>query len=248
LTAFKSALPYWGQHSSALYRAFGIIKHECFDVYKLDQSPEPPNAQDIEERVRVVVEFINNAIGVLEKHGLHPTRLRRHDEAYKWHDDYYDYLAVAMFEVISHVSSVKTAEFRGWSLQYSTVWARFFSFDKSKTRRIVLFKLRRLLYEEILELGKSPNYKNAAIFGYCLNICGVALGPRSGHRHDEYGFRKVVISWARDNYLGVVKRRANVAKACIMGTITFDRKNKRLVKTYQKGLNRVAPRDYLNLK
>jgi hypothetical protein len=41
--------------------------------------------------------------------------------------------------------------------------------------------------------------------------------------------------------------RADVAEAAISGSITFDKDNSRLVKTYIKGLSREAPKEYLEL-
>jgi hypothetical protein len=49
------------------------------------------------------------------------------------------------------------------------------------------------------------------------------------------------------NYLRFVEERPEVAKAVLIGSLTFDAGGKRLVKTYLKGLNKEAPREYLEL-
>jgi hypothetical protein len=111
----------------------------------------------------------------------------------------------------------------------------------------VLFKVRRLLYEEIKDIGTHPNFKNAAYLGYCLNVLGLTEGKKRDFRHDEFPLRKTVISLARKNYLALVERLPKVAAAVLIGTISFDQEKKRLVKTFSAGLDKVAPTITLDL-
>lgn len=116
-----------------------------------------------------------------------------------------------------------------------------------KTRKIVLFKVRRLLYEEIKGVETRPNFKNAAYLGFCLNVLGLKVGKKNDFRRDEYPLRRVVISFARKNYLALVERQPKVADAVLIGSISFDKERKQLVKTYQAGLALVAPTVTLDL-
>jgi|SRR5664280_683395 hypothetical protein len=95
-------------------------------------------------------------------------------------------------------------------------------------------------YAEIQSIERFPNFRNAAILGYCLNISGLQVGS---HKKDdgEYAFRKVVIAWTKRNYLWLVKKNPKVAKAILVGKLSFDARKKQLVKTYEKGLNQKAP-------
>jgi hypothetical protein len=249
LTTFKAALAAgaFRRNSYALNRAFGIIKDACSDLYKLSEPISPQEKSDIHARLNAVVGFINDAIEAMEKAGVQRTRLRRHDEPHKWRDDYYDRIADMIFEVIGHAVSLKTKEFEGWSVQYSAIWSRLSNFDQSRTRKIVLFKVRRLLYEEVKCVEKHPNFMNAAYLGYLLNVLGLKEGNRRDFRRDEYPLRKAVISFARKNYLALVQRQHKVAAAVLVGTISFDKDKKQLVKTYNEGLNLVAPTDTLDL-
>jgi hypothetical protein len=249
LTTFESLLDEqrFHSHSYALYRAFDVIEHATDDLYKLDDLPEGLEANDIRGRLRAVVHFINEAIELLDKHGVQPTVYRRHNEQHMWHKDYYDNLADLMFEVIANAASMKAKGFKNWSVHFSTIWAQFFHHHKSATRKIVLFKLRRLLYDEVLQLGRAPNFRSGAILGYLLNVLGVKEGPRRDHRAEEYQLRKSVITWARRNFLGLLQRYGKVALAIPRGTISFDEHRGRLVKTYIEGLELVAPTDILDL-
>src|ERR1700730_14993422 len=87
-----------------------------------------------------------------------------------------------MFGVIFSASQVKTREFESWEIQHNTVWTGFFSHDVTPTRKIVLFKLRRLLFNEMSDLRRSPNFKSAAILGFLLNVMGLTEGQRRDHR------------------------------------------------------------------
>jgi hypothetical protein len=216
-------------------------------LYKLSDPLSPQERSDIHNRLRAAIGFINDAIDAMEKAGVQKTRLRRHDEPYKWHDDYYDRIAQLIFELIGHAVALKTKEFEGWSVQYSSIWSRLSNFDQSKTRKLVLFKVRRLLYEEIKGVETHPNFLNAKYLGYCLNVLGVKEGKRSDFRRDDYPLRKVSISIARKNYLALVQRMPKVAAAVLLGTISFDKDTKQLVKTYSEGLSLVAPTDTLDL-
>jgi hypothetical protein len=96
-------------------------------------------------------------------------------------------------------------------------------------------------------MEKYWNYKGARILGMCLNVMGLDLS-REVHRPKEYrDLKKFVLCWTRKNYLRMLNDLPEVAAACLMGTITYDPENRRIVKTYSKGLSRVAPQEFLDL-
>lgn len=250
LTTFKAALNKgsYSLHSYALNRAFGILEGGCSDLYKLNDQLSPQEKSDIHDRLSAVVRFINDAIEAMDKSGVQKTKLRRRGDAYKWqYEHYYDKLAQLIFEIIGYASWFKSKEFDSWTIHYSYVWGELFNSDQSKTRRIVLFKVRRLLYEEIKGIEELPNFANAAYLGYCLNVLGLKVGEKRAFRRDEYPLRKVVISFAQKHYLALVERYPKLADAVLIGTISFDRDKNQLVKTYQAGLSLVAPTVTLDL-
>ena len=253
LTTVESALEAGAfySRSAALYRAFDNLEHACHDLYKLDETPDNPASEDIRSRLHVVVSFANKAIDLIDKdakaHGLKSTKLRRHDASYMWNDDLYDAVANLMFEIIKHAANIKRKDFSGWSVQHNAVWGEFFKPHESEARIIVLFKIRRLIYEEIRTIERFPNFANAALLGYCLNVMGLTVGKKRDFRSQEFALRKVVISWAKRNYLWMVGRSPKAAAAALMGMISFDAENRRLVKTYSEGLRAEPPREYLCL-
>lgn len=235
------------QHSYTLYNALKNIKDSCRDVYKLKDIPSDYYSTDIYKRLQTAVNFIKEAIDLIDKQENPPyTELRvREDNRSK---DFYDHFSDLMFEIIFSAASVKEPFWECWDIQHNTVWSNFFGYSDGKAWGIINFKLRRLLYDEILRMEKFPNYKSSKILGFCLNVMGLTLGDKKDYRSGYYSLHKAVLAWTKNNYLRLVNNLPDVEKTCLMGSISFDEQNKRLVKTYAKGLNLEAPKEYLELK
>lgn len=249
LATYASALEsnqFYG-HSFALFRALEVIEHAVRDLHKLNDTPEPADAKEIKGRLRVAVDFVNKAIDLIESSGPKRTLLRHRGKQHLWQKDFYDRLADLMFELIFRASQVSTSEFINWEIQHNSVWTQFFNFDQSAARRIVLFKLRRLLYEEVRQLESLPNFKSARVLGYLLNVMGLTRGAKRDHRREEYQLRVSIISWAQRNYAKLVEKQHKVAAAALMGTVSYDEANCRLVKTYREGLDLKVPQVFLQL-
>jgi hypothetical protein len=241
LTTFQGYLKEhrFGLHSYALYRAFDFIKRGSLELYKLNDTPPPATASDITDRLDVVVRFINDTIKALEEDGIKRTILRNRKS--KPRGDFYDYVADLMFEVISAAAKVKTGKFLDWHIQHNSVWTQFFNYDDSPTRKIILFKLRRLLYESLVQIDKFPNYRNAPVAGLCLNVTGFTKIDRRGYRREEFPIHRMVIKWTTRRYHWLVRRQPDIAAVFLMSSMTFDEKAMRIIKTYETSLSLVAP-------
>jgi hypothetical protein len=239
-------------NSGALYRALDVIEKATDDLYKLNEKPDHPDSEDVRHRLSAVVSFIRDLIELLEKRekekgGVDNVPLRQHGEAYKWRGNWYDEIANLMLEVIKNAAQVKRSDFVNWSVQHNAVWSEFFNFRESKTRSVILFKLRRLIYEEIRSIDRFPNFQNAKVLGMCLNVMGLTVGKKRDHTRSQYQLRKVVISWTRRNFTWLLLQSPKAAEAARVGTITYDPAVGRLVKTYSEGLRNEPPREYLDL-
>lgn len=198
-------------------------------------------------RLRTAVQFVKDAIDLIGKQQTLPsTTLRvRGDRRYK---DFYDHVANLMFEIIFSAASVTAPPDKCWTIHYNSVWDEFFGLSgKGKAWKIIHFKLRRLLYNEILRLEKFPNYKSSKILGFCLNVIGLKITKRKGDDREYYPLHKAVLSWTRKNYLRLKSIHPDVAASCLIGSISFDEQGNRLVQTYAQGLNLEAPKVYLEL-
>ncbi|MBS0289277.1 MAG: hypothetical protein JSS07_04460 [Proteobacteria bacterium] len=134
-------------------------------------------------------------------------------------------------------------------IQHNIVWATLFSRigGDGKAWRIVRFKVRRLLYDEIARLSEFPNYKGTRILGYCLNILGMERGSDK-KKNENYALAKAVQSWAKKHFFTMWQKNSDVAESTLIGGLSFDQQNKKLIRTWAKGLSREAPQSILDLE
>lgn len=239
----------WYEHSYSLTRAFEKFKHACWDVYRLDgvEDREP----DIRKRLGVCVRFVTDLIDLLERHEgkLFIKRLRPDDK--RIGRDIYDQVAELMLEIIYNAAGITKPRWSCWDIQHNTVWTKFFDgYRDSETHRVITFKLRRFIYEEIIEFDKytdSKSFKAARYLGICLNCMGLTLRSTTRRDRSEEPLKKVVLGWVKKNYLSLHESHPTVAEACLMGSITYDAENMQLVKTYASRADREPNKDVLSL-
>jgi hypothetical protein len=149
-----------------------------------------------------------------------------------------DRLAELMFELVFDASAVTEPLDTAWWVQHNTVWHHFFSFDQlSPEWRIVHFKFRRLVFDELKRMEEYPNFKGARIIGLCLNVMGVSNEVKSGLDRGYLPLRRVLLRWIKRNYLKLLEVHPPVAEACMSGGISFDAGRHVILKTYSQGLS-----------
>ncbi|WP_433864611.1 hypothetical protein [Ralstonia wenshanensis] len=234
-------------HPSTLFRAADAIESSFNDFYKLQDITADYYSTDTCRRLCTAVKFVEDAVDVLDKHEASPLphTLRRRKEDYG--QDIYDALADLMFELVFAASSITGPPEKAWSVHHNMVWSQFFGLGKkSRNWRVLQFKLRRLLYNEIAEIETMPNYKNARILGICLNVTGLKV--RSGNYGRDYrALARAIFPIAQRCYATLRQRMPRVAEAVLIGGITYDVERNSLVKTYLQGLNEQSSREYLQL-
>lgn len=236
------------QHSFSLYRAFENVKSMYRDLHKLSDHTDML-ASDIYARLRVAVEFVEGAINLVDKQTVPPIPLFR-IRGKTFPKNIYDHLASLIFDMCFAASVLKSPPEICWIVHHNMVWGTFFGLGNSNgyAWRIVRHKVRRLLYDEIARLSGFPNYKGSRILGFCLHVLGLHTGPnKQQYGRDSYALANAVHSWTRKGYLLMRHENPDVADSVLIGSLTFDERGNRLVKTYFKGLNREAPKSYLEL-
>lgn len=234
-------------NSYALNRAFSNIKSASSSIYKINSVPDWYNT-DVYQKFRGAVDFVKQAISILNKHSdPHFDAMKSTDE-YKM-GDMYDHVVNLMFEIILDASSVDKDRDTCRGIHYNSVWSKFFSFTEDKrAERLILFRLRRALYDEICDLSNLPNYKAAGIMAICLNVMGPVVRDKNYNIDRSYrALHIAVVSWLKNNYLDLIDRQPDVAKACIIGSISYDKENKQIVKSNIKGLRIEEPKEFLSL-
>ncbi len=244
---------HWGQHSYVLTRALHDIQETTSRAILDIKKSGDDYLGDAWHRLRAGVDFIKdsiNAIGELNPPPEARTLRIRHRARNKIGDeDFYDRLAEAMFEIIHSAAYIEGPPDKAWSIHHNSVWGDFFGLSNDgRAWKIVQFKLRRLLYDEIRDLESMPNYKAARVLGICLNVMGLKMGKRSGYGRDYAALKTAMLTWMQRNYPRLREVNAEIADACLIGSITFDAEQSRLVKTYAMGLRPEPDREYLPLQ
>jgi hypothetical protein len=235
----------WGQQSSVLNRAFHSVGFATNDLHLLDKSDDYYST-DISKRLSATVKFLQSAVQLLDEAVPFPKANLKTMRKYV-DETFYDRIAELMFEIIYDASAVNSPFYTSWNMQYGAVWSEFFGMtERTRAWKVVQFKLRRLLYDEVRQMDKIPNFKGARILGICLNVMGLEVGTGAVGR-EQRPLHQVLLAWTRQNYLRVHREYPKVAQACLAGSITFDAHSKRLVKTYAEGLSREPDRRYLAL-
>ncbi len=237
-------------HSYVLYRAKGYLELAVFDLYKLDGVANSSWDDDIQARLRVVVNFIEESVKTLDKRrvpGDLPLRIRGKHTSMR--ESIYDYTASLIFEVIFAASAVTTPIERCWWVQHNSVWAKLFNSQslKGDAGKVVKFKVRRLLYEEVARMNEFSNFKGAKIIGFCLNVMGLTVRT-DYYDKDSRALQKAVLRWTKKNFVWLHEHNPRVAGACLVDGMSYDAENLRLVKTYPAGgLRREPHYVYLDL-
>lgn len=244
---FKSGA--YRSHSFVLHRAFDIIEGAGREVYTLNNQPSGTTIRTPVARLSAAVHFVDDAIKFLgEQTDLKFGTLRIRDEAKQWQrKTIFDAIAKMMTEFVFDASSISGPPDVAWTIHYNVVWGRLAAFrEENRATFVIRFKFFRLLFNEIKELETLPNFKSARILGYCLNVLGLSMEKRS-HRRFDHPLRVAVLRWTQRNYLRLREVHPPVAEHCLIGGISFDAENERLVKTYAQGLGLEPSREYLDL-
>ncbi len=251
LVAFQSYLEHgsWWNIPSPLYRAFDVIENACNSLYEINEIPNPDRNDDRLRRLDVVMEFIRDAVAAVNSSKNIPDKISKRLGEHRSPQDPLDLIALMMFEIVFHASSISRSDFLGWHIQHNRVWSDFSWFETTypKVHKYLMAKFMRLIYDEIKDIEKLPNYKSSKIIGFCLNVMGFNMARRTGLDVQFFPLQRLLLKQVQKHFIKVRKEMPEVAKAMLVGTLSYDAKNKRLVKTYIKGLNKKAPQDYFSL-
>ena len=239
----------YSEHSSVIFWAKNYIAHAASDLYKLNDVANSAWDDELQTRLRVIIKFIKDAVEILERKGVpHNLKLRIRDKYRPASETFYDHIASLIFEVVLAASAVTAPSLYRW-IQYSSVWSELFNFEhlKGKAGAAVKFKVRRLLYNEIADMKRFPNFKGARILSFCLNVMGLSIIPGDYHK-DSRALHRAVLAWTKKNYAWLHGYNPRVAEACLGDGITYDAENRRLVfMKPAEGLRREPIYIYLDL-
>lgn len=229
-------------NATVLFRLQSRLEFAAQDIYQLD------GLQTLEWRtgpyatLRAVVDFLKDSIEILGKAPVPEYIQLRMHKRYGPGFSVYDMVAESIFDVISCAASVRSPISTCWTIQHNTVWSVLFErlADKTEAAAFVRHKVRRLIYDEIKEMERFPNFKGAKFLAFCLNVMGLRVGRPSIDK--EYRpLHRALINWTRRNYESLRTANLEVAEACLVDGMSYDSSNRRLVRTYPAGGLRKEP-------
>ena len=232
------------QRSGVLNRALSDIKSAVSDLHKIDGKTEGEGFETEEyKRLRVVMSFFQDAIRILnEKDSSPPQRAVPKEHAER---TIYDELAEALAEVIFWASKVRSPVDLCWWIQHNTVWSHLFRYDDGRkpASRVLQYKLRRFLYDEIAEMTKFPNYKGATTLAFCLNVFGFTVQKKEAYRSST-PLQIAALRWTKAHFAAIHQYDPKIAAACLVDGFSYEPENLRLVRAHESGMRRVLTRTY----
>lgn len=239
---------FWN-HSFVLTRSFDDIGEAASDLYKINGTDGSWDDDSV-QRLRASVDFCKEALKILDEagppEGIH-WRIRKGDPFY--YQTIYDALADLIINLMEEAATVKKPWGLAWAIQHNSIWSQVFDGlgKEGGATKVVRFKLRRKIYDEIVSASDWPNFKNIKLLGYCLNVMGLEVHQGSFGR--EYrALQRAVLAWTQQNYAALEAKAPNVFEDCLPDGLSYEKANCRLVKTLQATAFRVKPENrYFNL-
>jgi hypothetical protein len=220
---------------SMIDRANHCIINTITDLYKINGVTGIFLNDDVLKRLQAVIEFIKKAIEILEEKGV-PKHLRLRVREKHGSKSPYDHLASMIFEVIYYASVVRSPDQLCYFVQHDCIWNELFSSDRLNgvAAKIVKFKVRRLIYDDVNKIKHFTGFKGAKILRFCLNIMGFDVSDMKCFK-DRKALHKAILSWTKKNYAGLYSYNRQLAEACLTDGMTYDEEKMQLVKTYPAG-------------
>lgn len=219
------------EHSITLYEIFDGIKKSTHDLYIINGNENISFWNDSIQREITAINFIRKALQILEAYKIDKNFIfSRCRKDISPHDLFY-YLTEAFFQMICDAASVKSPWNLCWSVQFQNLWNIIFcNFDnESNCKKILQFKIRRKLYDEIKELENFPNNIGFKILGFCLNVMGFVATTRKNSL-GEWPLHKAVLSWTKKNYVSLHDYNPSLAEEYLVDGMSYDPQKKCLVK------------------
>ena len=160
----------------------------------------------------------------------------------------FDDLAGLMYAIILHSTRTQVDPDDLYWLQYNTVWDGLFkNFDDTKSGKILRRKVRKLLWEKVKSISKIASSDNTRLLGLFMNIFGLERIGDSCMCKEWQAFKRLILFFVKKNYLKLRKENLEAADMCLVGRISFDDQNKRLVCTYSRWIGQEKNERYLDL-
>ena len=221
----------WNQ-SPVLSSVLSDLEHSHWDLHHLNGMSDVVWNHDVTDRLRVTLSFIRDSTELLDAQPF-PLGFRLRSRDHLMRSSIFDDFAHAIFEVIFCAAAVRSPRDLCWQVQHNMVWSKLFNFRRLEgpAGRLIKFKVRRLLYNEISDMKRFPNFKGAKILSFCLNVMGLELRTEN-HSRDSQALQKAVLSWTKKNWIWLHSHNPRLAEASLVEGLSYDSEARQLVRTY----------------
>ena len=233
----------WGAHSAELYRAFRTIQVLAGGLYNINDQDDWYSKKEF-IKFSEAIDFAKSLVEILDEQDEVPDASILRSRGDRNAEDFYDHIASLCYELIHYSCYVNKPMMTCWSVQHNTVWTSLFNsyIKNGKAKKIVLHKVRRRLYNAVMEFEKYPNYQAARILGFCMNIFAVV-------REDEgLALKKAVSRWVERNFAQLYKGNRKLAEAALMDGIEYDPDKNAIIKIFRGSMGKEPKKSYWYLQ
>lgn len=236
------------ENAYIIYQGFSEIEHAFSSLRELSNIEKDVHKNVEHKKLRVVVDFIDDAIELLAETKVKPWERRTTEKSRGQSSreiDIFDRVAELICDVCIATSRVEGSDDKIWAIHFLTVWHHIFASTKdSPARRVVLRRARRRLYDTVKEIETRPHYVNAPLLGFLLNVIGLEPPKK---KSDAVVMARPLLAMTKRSYRSLREKYPEVAQSVLMGNLHYDGKTNRLFRTYARGLRGEAPRVFLDL-
>ncbi|WHA40950.1 hypothetical protein [Agrobacterium larrymoorei] len=232
-----------------LYQVFSGYRSLCRDLYLVNGMDDGEYYSSLAyQKFYEIVDFVREVLALLQKYNVTADPYPSMHDGHFFPDDIYDHLVDISLDLFSSAGSVDTPDFRNWVVQHNTLWSKLMAeSDENYALDIYRKRLQRVLWSELSDLSRLPNFVSARILAVCLNVLGFRTDHDVHMPKRTRAFKRLILGWTKRNFLTLHSKYPSVAQSCIGGTITFDKDGGQLVKTYSSYFDKEPTREYLTL-
>ena len=227
-----------GSYSWILKNALDDARQATIDSHALSTTPYISVNNEYAKRIRMAIEFTRKCILIINRKWI-PGNIK----IKTWHknrdlcehgiviESIYDHIANLMFWILWDVSHIENPEWVKHIENYFIFSAITCNYKAVDAEKIIQAKFRRMIYDDISSMRRTPNQRLAREIRLLLNMTGLKkLGYKRGYGNSI--LQKIVHGWLRQNYDWLYINNQEIAETCLGENTVYDNINHRIVREY----------------
>lgn len=227
-----------GSYSWILMNALENARQATINSHAISATPYISFNNEYARRIRTIIEFTNKCITIMNRKWI-PGNIKiktRHEQGSLYEqnivtESIYDHIAKLMFGIlldVSHITNLEWIKHIESYFIFSSITCDYKAVDAEK---IIQAKFRRMVYDDISSMRRTPNQRLAREIRLLLNMTGLKkLGYKRGYGNSI--LQKIVHGWLRQNYDWLYINNQEIAETCLGENTVYDNINHRIVREY----------------